>query len=124
LNAEHKNQEGEVCRGKDVGYWHALGSQLSDGMKVHLMGPIRQGLSLAQVMTHQKTHVREVVLKNEHVTRNTFVLSFDVKNLAKTPQGPVSVRMWVLRNPNSVFFYVQHALMDLIHKPKMILCSH
>ncbi len=32
--------------------------------------------------------------------------------MAKTPQDPISVRMWVLKNPDSVFFYVQHALMD------------
>ncbi len=32
--------------------------------------------------------------------------------MAKTPQDPISVRMWVLKNPDSIFFYVQHALMD------------
>jgi hypothetical protein len=69
LNAEYKNKEGEVCHGKDVvGYQHALGSQLSDGMKAHLMGLIKQGLSPVQVMTHHKAHVRKVALKNEHVT--------------------------------------------------------
>jgi hypothetical protein len=83
LNVEHKNKEGEVCHGKDVGYWHVLGSQLSDGMKAHLMGLLRQGLSLVQVMIHHKLHVKEMALKNQHVTRDTFVLMFDVKNLAK-----------------------------------------
>jgi hypothetical protein len=68
LNVEHKNKEGEICHGKDVGYPHALGSQLLDGMKVHLMGLITQGLSLAQVMTHHKAHIKKVALKNEHVT--------------------------------------------------------
>jgi hypothetical protein len=32
------------------------------------MGLLRQGLSLAQVMIHHKAHVREMTLKNEHVT--------------------------------------------------------
>ncbi len=119
LSVEHKNKEGEVyCHWKDVGYWHALGSQLSDGMKVHLMGLLRQGLSPTQVMTHHKAHVREMALKNEHVTRDTFVLPSNVKNLArkqanellqKHSKDPISVRMWVLENPNSIFFYVQHA---------------
>ncbi len=61
----------------------ALGSQLSDGMKVHLMGLLRQGLSLTQVMAHRKAHVREMTLKNEHVTQDTFVLPSNVRNLAK-----------------------------------------
>jgi hypothetical protein len=122
LSVEHKNKEGEVCHGKDVGYWHALGSQLSHGMKAHLMGLLRQGLSLARVMTHHRTHVRKMALKNEHVTQDTFVLLSNVKNLAKKQadelwqkhhKDPISVRMWVLEDPNSVFFYVQHAPMDL-----------
>jgi hypothetical protein len=122
VSAEHKN-EGEVYNGKNVvGYWHALGSQLLDGMKVHLMGLLRQGLSLTQVMTHHKMHVRKMALKNEHVTRDTFVLPSNVRNLAKKRadelwqkycKDPISVRMWVLENPNSIFFYVQHAPMDL-----------
>jgi hypothetical protein len=42
LNLEHKNKQGKVCHGKViVGYQHALGSQLSDSMKVHLMGLLR-----------------------------------------------------------------------------------
>ncbi len=56
---------------------------MSNGMKAHLMGLLQQGLSSAQVMTHHKTHVREMALKNELVTRNTFVFMSDVKNLAK-----------------------------------------
>jgi hypothetical protein len=84
LSVKHKNKEGEVCHGKNVvGYQHALGSQLSHGMKAHLMGLLRQGLSLAQVMTHHKAHVKEMALKNEHVTQDTFVLLSDVRNLAK-----------------------------------------
>jgi len=123
LSAKHKNKEGEVCHGKDVvGYWHALGSQVSDGMEGHLMGLLRQGLSLTQVMIHHKAHVREMALKNERVTQDTFVLSSDVRNLAKKQanelwqkhcKDPINVRMWVLENPDSIFFYVQHAPTDL-----------
>jgi len=39
-----------------VRYWHILGSQLSNAMKTHLMGVIRQDLSLAQ---HNKAHVKQ-----------------------------------------------------------------
>jgi hypothetical protein len=62
-------------------------------------------LSLAQVMTHHKTHVKKMALKNEPMTRNTFIFMFDVKNLAKKRadelcqkhhKDPINVRMWVL----------------------------
>jgi hypothetical protein len=52
-------------------------------MKADMMGLLRQGLSSAQVMIHHKVHVKKMALKNEHVTRNTFVFSSNVRNLAK-----------------------------------------
>ncbi len=53
LNAKHKNKQSQVYHGKDViGYYHALSSQLLDGMKAHLMRLLRQGLSPTQVMTY------------------------------------------------------------------------
>jgi hypothetical protein len=63
-----------------------------------------------------------MALKNEHVTWDTFVLPSYVRNLAKKRtnelwqkhcRDPISVRMWVLENPNLVFFYVQHDPIDL-----------
>jgi hypothetical protein len=90
-------------------------------MKAHLMGLIRQGLFLAQVMVHHKTYVKKA-LNNELMTCDTFVLPCDVRNLAKKkvdelwhkhPKDPINVRMWVLENPNSIFYYVQHAFLDL-----------
>ncbi len=60
LHAEHKNKMGELCHGKNVfGFHHALGSQLSNAMKAHIMGLIRQGLSPVQVTTQHKVYVRE-----------------------------------------------------------------
>jgi hypothetical protein len=52
-------------------------------MKTHLMGLIRQGLSHVQVMAHHKAYVRKWALQNELVSHNTFVLPFEVRNLAK-----------------------------------------
>jgi hypothetical protein len=58
----------------------------------------------------------------ELVTRDTFVLPFDIKNLAnkrvnelwqKHPKDPTSVRIWVMENPKSMFYYFEHVLMDL-----------
>ncbi len=121
LCPKHKNKQGMVCNGKDVvGYRHFLGSQLSNGMKAHLMDLIRQGLSPVQVMAHHKVDVREKAL--QAFTHDTFVLPFDVKNLAKKrvdklwqkhPKNPINVRMWVMENPKSMFYYVEHVLMDL-----------
>ncbi len=69
LNAKHKNKQGQVSHGKDViEYHHTLGSQLLNGMKAHLMGLLRQGLSPTQVMTHHKAHVKDMALKNEPMT--------------------------------------------------------
>jgi len=89
-------------------------------MKAHLMGLLRQGLSPAQVMTHHKRHVREMALKNEPVTQNTFALLFDVRNLAKKRVDELwqkhrtdPINMWVLEDLDSVFFYVEHAPMDI-----------
>jgi hypothetical protein len=89
-------------------------------MKAHLMGFIKQSLSLVQVMAHHKVYVREKALNSELVTCDTFVLPSDVRNFAKKrvnelwqkhPKDPINVRMWVLKN--SVFYYVQHAPLDL-----------
>jgi hypothetical protein len=33
--------------------------------------------------------------------------------MEKHPKDPINVRMWVMENPNLVFYYVQHALLDL-----------
>jgi len=91
-------------------------------MKAHLMGLIRQCLSLIQVMAHHKAYVKEKALNNELVIPDTFVLPSDVRNLAKKranelwhkqPKDPISVRMWVLENHDSIFYCVQHAPLDL-----------
>ncbi len=86
------------------------------------MGLIRQALSLAQVMVHHKTYVKKKALRNELVICDIFVLPFDVKNLAKKRadelwqkhlKNPINIKMWVMENPKLMFYYVEHALMDL-----------
>jgi hypothetical protein len=80
----NKNKQGQICHGKDVlGSCRVLNSQLLDGMKAHIMGLLRQGMSSIQVMTYHKAHVKEMALKNEHVIRNTSILPSDVRKLAK-----------------------------------------
>jgi len=44
---------------KKIGFCHALGSQLSDALKAHLMGLITQGSSHAQVTAQHKVYVKE-----------------------------------------------------------------
>jgi len=69
-------------------------------------------------MTHHKSYVKEQAQQNEPITRDTFVLPLNVRNLAKNKvnelwqkhfKDPISVRMWVLENPELVFFYLEHA---------------
>jgi hypothetical protein len=75
LHVKHTNK-GVVCHVTTmIGYGHALGSQLSNAMKTHLMQLIRQGLSHAQFMTCHKSYVKEQAQQNEPITRDTFVLS-------------------------------------------------
>jgi hypothetical protein len=83
---------------------------------------IRQSLSPSQVITHHKAYVKEHALQNEPITWDTFVLPFDIKNLAKKwvdelwqkcQKDPLSLKMWVLENPKSIFYYVEHAPLDL-----------
>jgi hypothetical protein len=73
-------------------------------------------------MAHHKTYVKEKALNNELVSYDTFVLPSDVRILTKKktnelwqkhPKDPIRVRMWVLENPDLVFYYVQQASLDL-----------
>jgi hypothetical protein len=73
-------------------------------------------------MAHHKAYVKKKALNNEPMTCDTFVLPFDVRNLVKKranelwhkhPKDPINVKMWVMENPNLVFYYVQHAFLDL-----------
>ncbi len=41
----------------------------------------------------------------------------------KHQKDPISVKMWVIENPNSVFYYVKHALLNWIYQTKMIPLS-
>jgi len=75
-----------------------------------------------QVMTHHKSYVKEQAQWNELVTHDIFVLPSNVRNLTKKkvnklwqkhPKDPISVRLWVLENMGLVFFYLEHAPLDL-----------
>lgn len=66
-----------------MGSDHVLDSQLSDGMKARIMGLLQQGMSSTQVMIHHKAHVKEMTLRIELVTQDTFLFLSNVKNLAK-----------------------------------------
>ncbi len=73
-------------------------------------------------MVHHKAYVKEKALNNEPMIHDTFVLSSDVRNLAKKranelwhkqPKDPINFRMWVMENHDSIFYCVQHATLDL-----------
>lgn len=122
-NMHHVNAKGEVCHGAPIGgLRHALRNGLSENMKKYIMGLLRMGRSPAQVMVQHKARIKELALDNAKVERDTFVLPSDIQILSnkrgeemwqKHPKDPMSVRMWMQENPNSVFFYQEHCDFDL-----------
>jgi hypothetical protein len=81
---EHANKFGDPCHGSMVaGFRHALGSNLSDEMKLRIEQMHAIGLSLAQIMSQHKQEVRDMAMNNQPVTRDTFLLPSDVRNICR-----------------------------------------
>ena len=122
-NTEHLNSRGELCHGTMVsGTRCALGAGLSEAMKMKIAQMHAFGLSPAQIMQQHTKEVRELAISNGVVTRDTFLLPVDVRNICrkraedlweKHPSDPISVRMWVLENPENVFYFQEHSLLDI-----------
>lgn len=122
-NTEHLNAKGEHCHGSMVsGFRYALGSGLSKELKLKIAQLHVFGLSPSQIMQQHTAEVRELAMSNGIVTRDTFLLPNDVRNICrkraedlweKHPSDPINVRMWTMENPESVFYYQEHSLMDL-----------
>ena len=122
-NTMHLNSRGEHCHGSMVaGFRYALGAGISESMKHKIAQMHAFGLSPAQIMQQHTKEVRDLALVNGPVTRDTFLLPSDVKNICrkraeelwmKDPSDPISVRMWTLEHPDNVFFYQEHSLIDL-----------
>ena len=122
-NAEHMNAIGEHCHGTMVGgFRYALGAGISEEMKLKIAEMHAYGLSPAQILQQHTKNVRELAVSNGLVTRDTFLLPSDIKNICrkraedlweKHPSDPISVRMWAAENAESVFYYQEHSLMDL-----------
>ena len=120
---EHTNKYGEPCHESTVAsFCHALGSNIFEDMKLRIEQMHALGLSPAQIMNQHKQNMKELAKCNERVTRVTFLFPSDVRNICKKraeelwkkhPSDPISVRMWVHENPDSVFFYQDHSLLDL-----------
>ena len=122
-NTEHLNAKGEHCHGSMVsGFRYALGSGLSKELKLKIAQLYAFGLSPSQIMQPHTAEVRELAMSNGVVTRDTFLLPNDVRNICRTraedlwekhPSDPIRVRIWTMENPGSVFYYQEHSLMDL-----------
>jgi len=122
-NTMHFNVRGEHCHGSMVsGFRYALGAGISEEMKDKIAKMHAFGLSPAQIMQQHTKEVRELALANGPVTRDTFLLPSDVRNIVrkraeelwmKHPSDPISVRMWTTENPDNVFYYQEHSLLDL-----------
>ena len=122
-NTMHLNALGEQCHGSMVsGFRYALGAGISQDMKYKIAKMHAFGLSPTQIMQQHTKEVRLLSLSNGPVTRDTFLLPSDVGNIVrkraeelwmKHPSDPISVRMWTTENPENVFYYQEHSLIDL-----------
>ena len=65
------------------GLRHALGSNLSDEMKLRIEQMHAIGLSPVQIMSSQKQEVRDMTMNNQPVTRDTFLLPSDDCNICR-----------------------------------------
>lgn len=60
-------------------------------------------------------------MKNQHVTQGAFLLPSEVRNICKKRveefdekhSNPIRMHMWVHENPESMFFYQEHNLLNL-----------
>ena len=110
----HFNARGEHCHGSMVsGFRYALGAGISEEMKYKIAKMHAFGLSPAQIMQQHTKEVRELALANGPVTRDTFLLPSDVRNIVrkraeelwmKHPSDPINVCMWTTKNPDVVFY--------------------
>lgn len=119
----HLNKAGEYCHGSaTTGTRYSLQANLSVHKKDQLTDLLWLGLSPVQVMSQHRSLVSMLARTNGPVTRDTFVQPHDVRNLArrraeelwqKHPNETESVKMWKNKNPDMVFFYQEHALLNL-----------
>ena len=91
-------------------------------MKYKIAKMYALGLSPTSIMQQHTKEVRELVLANGLVTHDTFMLPTDVRNICckhaeelwmKHPFDLISVHMWTLEYPNSVFYSQKHSFIDL-----------
>lgn len=83
-NTMHFNARGEHCHGSMVsGFRYALGAGISEDMKFKIAKMHAFGLSPAQIMQQHTKEVRELALANGPVTRDTFLLPSDVRNIVR-----------------------------------------
>ena len=83
-NAMHFNAQSEHCHGSMVsGFQYALGIGISEDMKYKIAKMHAFGLSPAQIMQQHTKEVRELALANGPVTRDTFMLPSDVRNIVR-----------------------------------------
>ena len=114
---------GEHCHGSMVsGFRYALGAGISNDIKHKIAQMHALGLSLVQLMQQHTKKVRDLALANGIVTRDTFLLPSNVRNICrkraeelwmKDPSDPISIRMWTEEHLGNVFFYQKHSLVDL-----------
>jgi hypothetical protein len=109
------------------GFRHSLGGRLTTKTIKWIETMIRQGFSARQVMQLHQEHVLEAAKQGIQATRDTFIMLDDIHNIAKKraqelyqkhKNDAISVRMWTEENPEFVFKYQEHELVDVNLPPK------
>lgn len=83
-NTEHLNAKWEHCHGSMVsGFRYAIGSGLSEKLKLKIAQLHAFGLSPSQIMQQHTAEVRELAMSNAVVTQDMFLLPNDVRNICR-----------------------------------------
>ena len=112
---KHVNLNGSFCHGATkAGHKSRFSSHLSLEVREFIMGHLRLGLSIPQIMAKHRKRFLEVCQRGEELTRDLFICDQDIRNVAgrlavetykRDNNDAKSVRMWVQQHPHLVFYY-------------------
>lgn len=115
IEPRHVNDEGLIVHGgMKVGDRAAFSAHLSPIVKSFVDDCLREGYTGHQVMKKHLKFLRNWEADGKIITRDLLITPRDIRNISRKhaketymlhPNDAQSVRMWVQRNPDKVFFY-------------------
>ena len=117
---KHVNLSGFFCHGSTKpGHKSRFSSHLSPQVRDFIMNHLRLGLSVPQIMGKHRERFMEVCNRGEELTRDLFISEQDIRNIVgrlaietykRDDNDAKSVRMWVQKHPDLVFYYKESGL--------------